>query len=367
MKFTCTQENLSRGLSAVSRVASKSAVLAVLNNVLLIAEDGRVQLQTTNLELAVTITIRAKVEVPGRYTVPSRLLSDFITLLGNEKVELEATPAGLRVVSGHTHTTIKGSPADDFPVLPTHETATEVTLPSNVLRQALEETVFAAANDESRPEISGVYCAVEDKQLILTATDSYRLAESSCKLLTAANEARQAILPARTAQEVLRLLPDNETVVKFMLGDDQARLLVEDIEILSRVIEGQYPDYKQIIPTSWNTKVVCDTENLLANIRAASLFCKAGIHDLTLHIQASDNAITLSAANTQLGEHEASVDAAIEGQDQQIIFNYRYLIDGITTLGGTSTTIEIQDHNTAAILRNPEKSNTLYLLMPIRQ
>lgn len=367
MKFTCTQENLAHGLAAVSRVASKSAVLAILNNVLLIAEDGRVQLQTTNLELAVTIIIRAKVDVPGRYTVPSRLLTDFIALLGNERVTLEVVTGGLNVISGHTQTTIKGSPAEDFPVLPTHDASIETSLPANVFRRALEETVFAAANDESRPEISGLCLTVKEKTLILAATDSYRLAESRCTTLSTANEERRVIIPSRTAQESLRLIPDDETPVRILLGDDQVRILLQDVEILSRVIEGQYPDYQQIIPTNWNTRVVVDRESLLSNIRAASLFCKSGINDLLIAIDPEKKELTISAANTQLGEHRASVEAEIEGAQFSIIFNYRYLIDGVVSLGGTSTVLEFQDANTAAILRNPKKTNALYLLMPIRQ
>lgn len=367
MKFTCTQENLSHGLNAVSRVASKSAVLAILNNVLLIAEEGRVQLQTTNLELAVSVTIRAKVETPGRYTVPSRLLTEFISFLGNERVTIETVSGGMGVTSGHSHTTIKGAPAEDFPLLPNHDAPTAVTIPANTLRRALEGAVFAAANDESRPEISGILLQIHDRTCTVAATDSYRLAEYSAKTLESASAERKAILPSRTIQEVLRLTPDDETVVTIHLGDDQARFLLPDTEIVSRVIEGQYPDYHQIIPTNWTTKVTCDREELVKNVRAASLFCKLGINDLNLTIDPAKKQILLSAANTQLGEHEAAVPADIEGEKTTTIYNFRYLLDGVLSLGGTTTTIELQDHNTPGVLRNPTQHDALYLLMPIRQ
>jgi len=367
MKFTCTQENLAHGLSAVSRVASKSAVLAILNNVLLIAEDGRVQLQTTNLELAISVTIRAKVEVPGRYTVPSKLLTDFISLLGNERVTLELVEGGLRVVSGHTQTTIKGAPAEDFPVLPTHDTTTETTIPANAFRAALEGAIFAAANDESRPEISGTLLALNGTAGTLVATDSYRLAEQHVTTLTAVTVERKGILPSRTAQELLRLMPNDETVVTIYLGDDQARFSLPDIEIVSRVIEGQYPDYQQIIPTAWTTKVTCNREDLLSNVRATSLFCKAGINDITVTINPDEKKLHLSAANTQLGEHAATVEGTIEGAAMSSIFNFRYLLDGIQSLGGEMIIIELQDQNAPAVLRNPKRKDALYLLMPIRQ
>lgn len=367
MKFTCTQENLAHGLNAVSRVASKSAVLAILNNVLIIAEEGRVQLQTTNLELAVTIGVRAKVEAPGRYTAPSRLLTEFISLLGNERVTLETVAGGLRVTSGHSHTTIKGTAAEDFPVLPTHEATTTTTLPANTLRHALEGVVFAAANDESRPEISGILFHLKGNRCTVAATDSYRLAEYTSTALNPVGTDRRAIVPARTVQELLRLCPDDETVVTLHLGDDQARFLVGDVEMVSRVIEGQYPDYQQIIPTAWETKVTCDREELLKNVRATSLFCKSGINDLSLTFDPAQKQVSLSAANTQVGEHETSISCDIEGAATTTIYNFRYLIDGLTSLGGRTVTIELQDQNTPGVLRNPEQPDALYLLMPIRQ
>ncbi|MEK7637514.1 MAG: DNA polymerase III subunit beta [Patescibacteria group bacterium] len=367
MKFTCTQENLVHGLTSVSRVASKSAVLAILNNVLIISENGHVQLQTTNLELAIIVSIRAKIETPGRYTVPSRLLTEFISLLGNERVTIETTAAGLRVTSGHTQTTIKGTPAEDFPVLPTHDAPTETTIPANTLRQALEGVIFAAANDESRPEISGTLLTLNGNRCTMAATDSYRLAEHRATTLTAVSGEKRAIIPSRTAQELLRLTPDTETVITIKLGDDQARFLLPDTEIISRVIEGQYPDYQQIIPTGWQTKAACDRNELIANVRAASLFCKSGINDLALTIDPAKKTIRLSAANTQLGEHQASVPAEIDGQETSIVFNYRYLLDGLQSLGGHTAWLEFQDHNAPGVLRNPDRTDALYLLMPIRQ
>lgn len=367
MKFTCTQENLYRGLSSVSRVASKSAVLAILNNVLIVVDGGQVELQTTNLELAITVRIRAKVDEPGKYTVPSRLLTEFIGLLGNEKVELETTEAGLRVVSGHSETTIKGTAAEDFPVLPSHQPTTVTTLPANTLRQALDGVIFAAASDESRPEISGILVRTDGHTIVIAATDSYRLAERRITALSTEGPEQRVILPSRTAQEILRLTPEDDTVVTLRLGDNQAQCLLPDTEILSRVIEGQYPDYHQIIPTAWTTKATCDSQELLANVRATSLFCKPGINDLALTMSPKKKQILLTAANTQLGQHQGSLAATLEGTGVEMIFNYRYLLEGVQSLGGEDTILEFQDPNAPGLLRNPKRTDALYLLMPIRQ
>jgi DNA polymerase-3 subunit beta len=295
------------------------------------------------------------------------LLTEFISFLGNERVTIELVGGGLKVVSGHTQTTIKGTPAEDFPVLPNHTTTTETTVPATALRAALEGSIFAAANDESRPEISGTLLALSGSTGALVATDSYRLAERKITTLAAVTEDRRVILPSRTAQELLRLTPDDGTIITIFLGDDQARFTLPDTEIVSRVIEGQYPDYQQIIPTAWATKVTCSREELLANVRATSLFCKAGINDVTIVIDPTEKSIHLSAANTQLGEHAASLAAEIEGVPMSGVFNYRYLLDGIQSLGGSHITIELQDQNAPAVLRSPDHKDALYLLMPIRQ
>ncbi len=367
MKFTCTQENFAQALAVVSRVASKNVALPILHNVLLIADKGGVQLQTTNLEVAVTVSMRAKVENEGRYTVPSRVLSDFITLLGHEKVTLTTTDQGLEISSGHSTTTLKGVPADDFPVLPQPTEVVEVKLPSSALYAAISETVFAAANDESRPEISGVFCQVNNDTLTIAATDSYRLSERHTKLTSAAQGTTKAIIPSRTIHELLRLLPRDETEVALALGDNHARCRWPEVEMVSRVIDGQYPDYQQIVPSESLTTATLPREEFLANIRAASLFCKPGINDITLSIHPSDKKVTIAAANAQLGEHQADVNGTITGQEVEIIFNHRYLIDGLSSFSGDEVELHLTNNQAPAVIRRPKHQDGLYLIMPIRQ
>ncbi len=367
MKFTCTQENLAQALGLVSRVASKNVALPILHNVLITAERGGVRFQTTNLEVAVTVNMRAKVEAEGKYTVPSRVISDFITLLGHENVTLELIGTGVQLTSGHSKTTIHGAPADDFPVLPQPQEATAVGLPAAVLHQLISETVFAAANDESRPEISGLYCQADGKKLTLVATDSYRLSERTAQLTTPATKAVKAILPSRTAHELLRLLPKSDDEVKIEIGDNHVRCVLPEAELVSRIIDGQYPDYQQIVPSDWQTKVLISREELAANIRAASLFCKPGINDVTLSVDTDKGHITLAAANTQLGEHRAEIEAKIEGQPIEIVFNHRYLTDGVATMSGDEVQLELSNPQAPAVIRSPQQTSGLYLIMPIRQ
>ncbi len=367
MKFTCTQENLHLGLQAVSRIAGKNITLPILNNVLVIAEDGIVKLQTTNLELGMTVTIRAKVETEGRYTIQSRVLSDFINFLGNEKVVLETTPQGLLVTSGHSTTTIKGLSADEFPVMPGGGEAMAVTLPGGTLQSLFDGVLFAVSHDESRPEISGVYVKVDGSTIVAAATDSYRLAERTGALIQPASTPISIIIPARSAQEIARSLPKAETEITLRISEAQLNVHLPEMEIVSRVIEGHYPDYHQIIPIQIATTITVDRQAFADNVRAASLFCKPGINDLTLQAQADHKVIVFTAANTQLGEHRSTVEAEISGPSTDIVFNYRYLLDGVTSLPGDSLQIEVNDANAPGVLRAVGHPEAFYLLMPIRQ
>lgn len=367
MKFTCTQENLHLGLQAVSRVASKNVSLPILNNVLFIAEGGVVKLQTTNLELGMTVTIRAKVDEEGRYTVQSRALSDLVTFLGNEKVVIETTAGGLRIASGHSTTTVKGLPADEFPVMPGRPATTTATIPSGALQALLDGVLFAVSHDESRPEISGVFLRVEGTTITGAATDSYRLAERRAALAQPATSPIQAIVPSRSAQEISRSLPKNDTEVTLQFSEAQLNVLLPDTEIVSRVIEGHYPDYLQIVPTQAATRALLPKQELADNIRAASLFCKPGINDLTLRVQTEEKTIVVLAANAQLGDHTANLAATITGPSVDIVFNYRYLLDGVMSLPGDEVVLEVNDANAPGVLRASDNPNALYLLMPIRQ
>ncbi|MBI2985036.1 MAG: DNA polymerase III subunit beta [Candidatus Kerfeldbacteria bacterium] len=367
MKFICTQENLARGLQIVNRAASKNLALPILNNVLIQAEPKGIILQTTNLELGITAHIRGKVEQPGRYTVQSRLLTDFVNLLEHERVTCELSASGLTVVSGHTRTTMKGISADEFPVLPNVADGVMTAAASRLIQRGLEGVLFAAANDESRPEISGVYLALEGLSLVLAATDSYRLAERRAEITQPVSAKREIIIPARAAQELLRLLSPDEAEITMTIGDNQALVRLGETEIVTRLIEGRYPDYQQIIPQQWQTKMTIGREALVTNIRAASLFCKPGINDLTIRVDSGRQQLVLQAANAQLGEHEARLETKVEGQDNTIVFNYRYLLEGLQSIADEEVILELTDSQAPGVIRGPSRRDELYLLMPIRQ
>ncbi len=367
MKFTCTQENLAHGLQLVSRIAGKNIALPILHNVLLKAEGGQLQLQTTNLELGMTVVVRAKIETEGQYTVQARLFSDLIAALEDNKVEIEMTPQGLQINADGSSTLLKGVSAEEFPVVPTHQATHTVTVPAQTLRQGLTSVQFAAANDESRPEISGLYMRLDGKQLWMAATDSYRLAERILTTLEGVTAPTSAIIPSRTSQELARALPDDETVVRIELSENQVRCSWDDVSLVSRLVEGRYPEYNQIIPQQWATVAVVGREKLIAKIRAASLFCKPGIQDITLEIDPASKAIKFSAANTQVGEHHDQLEAMITGQNQEVVLNYRYVLDGLATLPNTDVEFRVNNNETPTLFVPTSAEGHVYLVMPIRQ
>lgn len=366
MKFICTKENLARGLHAVSRAASKNISLPILNNVLLIADDGGVKLQTTNLEVAVTTTVRAKVETPGRFTANSRLLTEYVSTVANEKLTIEATTDGLRVVSENTDSTITGLSAEEFPILPTIHDGVSVVIPTGVFRTALQETVFSAANDESRPEISGVYVSILEQKVVFAATDSYRLSERVIQPSTPASGTAKAIVPLRASQEILRILDTDASETTLTIDERQALVRCGETELITRLIEGQYPDYQQIIPKKNDTVIVLPKNELVNAIKAASLFSQPGVHDLAIHIQPPAT-LTLKAASAQTGHHTATVQATIEGPEKDVVFNNRYLLEGVQNLPGDEVRLEFGDPQAPGVVRSTATNDAVYLIMPIRQ
>lgn len=368
MKLYCTQENLSRGLNVVSHLAGKSTALQILDNVLITAKKGSINLSTTNLEMGINCQIRGRIEKEGKITVPAKLFTDYINLLPNEKINLEENEKKVYLRCTDQETTIQGMSADDYPLTPTLEKKNKIQINNEEFKEAMRETVFAAAYDETRPEISGVLLKVEDKKAKLVATDSYRLAEKTVKIETKGPEQKETIIPARTLQELMRVLSitTNENL-EIYLAENQALFCLDDIKVISRAIEGSYPDYQQIIPKEFKTKVVANKEELLKSIKTTSLFSRSGINDITLKIQPSRKELIISAVNAQLGENVSRLKVSAEGEENEIVFNHRYLLDGLQNIASEKVVMEIINNTNPGVLKPQDKDSYLYIIMPIKQ
>lgn len=367
MKLSCTQENLVRGVNAVGHLSGKNLSLPILNNILLRAEQGALTLASTNLEVGITKRVRAKIEQEGAYTVQGRVFLEFVNLLPKEQVDIELVNGTLHIAAGKHESTIKGISAEEFPVIPSINREVAVTVKAEILREAIQQTVFAAANDESRPEISGIYFVFENGILTIAATDSYRLAERRVILSGGKDITHKTILPVKTLTEILRVLGNADEEVQIFLEENQFGIQVDDLELVSRVIEGQYPDYQEIIPRESATTATFDRREFLNNVKAASLFVKPGINDLTIELDPEKKKILFRAANTQVGEQSGEIESDMMGKGVALVFNYRYLLEGLTNFQSDTITLLANDQKNPGLFTESGKGDYRYLVMPIRQ
>lgn len=368
MKLSCTQENLNHGLMVVSHLAGKNTTLPILDNVLLSASSGVLELATTNLEIGIKCFVRGKVEKPGKTTVQAKLLNDYVSLLPKNRVDIESLENSLMLKCDVYETTIRGSSAEDYPIIPPIEKKDPIVVEAQEFLSAISETVFAAATDETRPEISGVLMTVNNQELKLVATDSYRLAEKKVNLKKPNKVARQVIIPSRTLQELLRVLTIIEAgEIEIMVTENQIMFDLEETSIMSRVIEGRYPDYQQIIPQESKTSFTADKEELMRIIKTTSLFSKAGICDVNIKLNTKQNEAVVSAANTQVGEHVSRFSVKAEGDDNSIVFNHRYLLEGLQNIPTSEVVVELIDSANPGVIKPKNGEGYLYIIMPIRQ
>lgn len=384
MKITCTQENLNHGLFVVSHLTTKNSSLPILNNVLIQVKDKTITFSTTNLEIGIACTIRGKIEIEGDFTVQSRLLADYVNLLPKETIDLIApndadqSQDQTLLVHCKNHTTkIKGQPATDFPLIPQVKKGKPYRLNYEDFRRAISQVIFAVATSENRPEINGVFFQFINNSLTVAATDSYRLAERTLDLQDQSVDTEQKIIvPVQTLQELLRILgsfkdpatiADISTIDVFVV-DNQIVFAFGNIELISRLVDGQYPDYRQIIPQKSNTKAVLEVSDLIKAAKSTSLFARSGIYDVNLQFLPKDKAVVISSTNTQLGESSARLSGEVSGTDTAVVLNYRYLLDGLQNSNADQVEVSLVDASNPCVIRPVGKdASYLYIIMPIKQ
>lgn len=352
----------------VNHLAGKNTTLPILNNVLIRAEKGVLELSTTNLEVGIKCQVRGKIEAEGAFTVQARLLNDYVNLLPQDAIDLEVKDAELNVKCQRFQTKIKGVSAEDFPLIASLKAKGKASLPLSDFQEALQQSLFAVALDETRPEISGVFCSLKGNELTMAATDSFRLAERVVKLSAPVSAETKFIVPFRTLQELNRVLSENEGEQELSLAwsDNQVAFEFAGVELISRLIEGQYPDYKQIIPENFKTEAVFDVKEALQLVKSAALFCRAGINDIQLSVNSSKNTLEVKAANSQVGENKAAMAAEVTGDTNDIVFNYRYVIDGLQNVKSERARLKLIDKHNPGVFLPEGKVGYTYIIMPIK-
>ncbi len=382
MKFSCTQENLSQALQIVSHITVKNNSLPILNNVLLKIENKELKLVTTNLEMAINCKVRAKTEEDGEYTVPANLFNEYLSVASSGKVDVESKENGLVVQTQDSDKTlIKGASAAEFPLIPQVEKETVFGVLAEDFKKIAQQLLFAVSKNEARPELCGVlfHFNPENKPgfVICAATDSYRLAEKEVKLAAGdkySKESRKIIIPSKALQEVLRItatfhedLEDNPPL-EMVIADNQVLFSYGPVEIVSRLVEGQYPDYRQIIPTGFKTTVEVNVADWIKRIRAASIFSNTGINGVDVKFfGGNEQKAVFTSMNGQLGEHTSEMLVKVDGEDNGILLNYRYLLDGLSAMGAEEGFLKLITPDSPCVLQPKGREDYLYIVMPIRQ
>ncbi len=378
MMFSCTQENLSQGLSLVAHVAGKNVNLPILSHVLLQTDGGNLRICATNLEMATSVLVRGRVDEAGEFTVPAKLFQDYINLLSEGKVDLVVKDETLEIRADGKVTSIKGMGATEFPLIPKLTKEVAFRLEAESLRQAINQVAFSVSASDSRPELGGVACFFNTTggkdTVVMASTDSYRLSERTTSLVggEGTGQEKKCIIPAKAMQEIARILSGYKDEVgmpqfiEWSMTDSQLAATFGNVELVSRLIEGSFPDYKQIIPKQFRTNCRVKRTELMKAIRAASLFSRQGIYDVHFEMS-TEGMLTVSSADTGTGAHTAKLHAVVEGESNKVTLNFKYMNDGLAVMDTDMVVLHVIDAMNAVVVKPADKEGFQYIVMPIRQ
>ncbi|MDD3480911.1 MAG: DNA polymerase III subunit beta [Patescibacteria group bacterium] len=364
MKISCLEENLAKGLSTVSRLVATRGTLEILSHILIRAEKGRLLLSATNLEIGINYKVGAKIEEEGSITVPARLFSELINELPEGKLDLKTENNTIYVKSGDYESHIKGLPADEFPLIPKIKEKKSFQATTSDLKSAINLVSFASALDETRPVLSGVYTRLDKNKLVMAATDSYRLAEKEISV-NGGDKKIEVIIPTRSLAELTRVIGDTDENVDVYLDENQVMFETDDFEFTSRLIEGKFPDYKQIIPGGSETKAICESTEFVKVIKVAALFSGESVGSVNLEIK-SKGKISATSSSSQFGDSTAACEAEVEGKDTEIVFNSRYILDVLSNLPSGKISLEVNGKLSPGVLKKEGDKSYLYVIMPLR-
>ncbi len=376
MKVTVLQENLARGLGIVSRAVSPRSTLPVLSNILIATDEGRLRLSATNLEMGITCWIPARIEEDGSTTVPARTFADLVNTLPGEQValSLDQHTQTLNVRSGTSTNDIKGIDAQEFPPFPAPEMEEALQLNVADFKEMVQQVAFAASVDEARPVLMGVLLNVQGDQLEMAAADGFRLSVRRASLASPAPQPLNVIIPARALSELARIasLSDGQNAISMFVpqGRGQVIFRIKDVELVSQLIDGTFPDYQQIIPRSYKSRTLLSTASLLKACKQAEIFAREGSNVARLNIKPAESdmapsEVEISATSEETGKNETIVEATVDGSGVLIAFNVKFLREALEVIKTPNVALETTAPNTPGVLRPVGDDNFLHVIMPM--
>ncbi len=373
MKVSCLQENLAKGLNIVSRAVAARSTLPVLGNIYIGTDDKRLKLAATNLEISITCWIGAKVDEDGATTVPAKTFVDLINALpqGTVDMDLAVRTQTLTVTGGRFTNNVKGVDAQEFPIIPKVEDAPAIRIAPDMLRSMIEQVVFAAATDESRPILTGVYAKLSGKTLTMAAADGFRLSVRTAQLEDGVDEPIEVIIPARALIELSRIAGEQTDPIQMLVTPQKSQVLfhLTNIDLVSQLIDGKFPDYTAIIPKATSNKAIIDANTLLKACKAANVFAREAANIVRLSIIPGDEItpghIKLGAQSAETGDNAGDLDASITGNALEIAFNVKYLIDVLSVADAAQVMLETIDPTKPGIVRPIGNDSFLHVIMPM--
>ena len=373
MKVSILQENLAQGLGIVSRAVSPRSTLPVLANVLVATDNGRLRLSATDLELGITCWIGAKTEVEGSTTVPARTFAELVGTLPKDTVEMGLTgrTQTLNVVCGTSNTDIKCIDAQEFPPMPPPDESEGIQLNVAAMKEMIRQVVFAASSDEARPVLTGVLLTVEEDKITLVSADGFRLSVRSATLSLPVNQPCSVVIPARAMSELARVASDGDETVTMIFPPERGQVIfrMPDIELVSQLIDGNFPDFRQVIPIGHKTRTVVSTEAFLKSCKQAEIFARESSHIARLDITPGDDmqpgTVEISAQSEETGSNETRIDATIEGDPVLVAFNVRFLRDVLEVINTPNVALETVAAASPGLIRPIGDEDFVHVIMPM--
>lgn len=373
MNVSVLQENLTHGLSIVSRAVSPRSTLPVLSNVLVATDDGRLRLSATNLELGITCWIGAKIHEEGSTTVPARTFTELVSTLTDKQVEmsLNVRTQTLNVRCGASNTDLKCIDSQEFPPMPAPDLADGIQINVAEFKEMIQQVAFAASTDEARPILTGVLVTVEDNKITLSAADGFRLSIRQDELSSSLQQSVRAVIPARALTELTRISSDADQDLAMVMPKDRGQVIfhLKNVELVSQLIEGSFPDLEQLIPRSYNTRAVLTTSAFLKACKQAEIFAREGSHIARVNIlnggEMETGQVEISGQSEETGSNLTIVDATIEGQAQLIAFNVRFLREVLDVIKTPNVALETTADTSPGIIRPVGEDNFLHVIMPM--
>lgn len=377
MKVSCLQENLHKGLQTVGKAVANKTTLPVLNNILIATDGGRLKLTATDLAVGITNWIGCQVEEEGAITVPAKLLVDFVSSLPNEpvKMTLDERTRTLHLKCARFEANIKGIAAEEFPIIPEVTEKPLARIPAPLLKEMISEVAFAASSDDSRPQLAGVYVQIEGREMIMAAADGFRLSKRITTLDAPVDSALKLIIPARSMSELARVLPDTDgeeaEPVSIVLtpGRNQVLFRHDNLEVTSRLVDGNYVDINRVIPADWATRTVVSTSELLKAVRMASIFAKDSANIVRVQVEPgadmTPGVITVSANAAEVGDNVSQLDCTVDGEAGQVALNGRFLLDVLGVVRTPQVAIESKTYQSPAVIKPVGEEDFLHVIMPM--